>query len=69
MSSGKHYSIERNAEGKFAVRSNDAKHTSGVFQTQNEATAHAKKLNTADRPDVERVRRTPGGSPDKRRPA
>jgi Uncharacterized protein conserved in bacteria (DUF2188) len=44
-----------------------AERASGIFDTQREATARAKELNPNDKPDVERVRRTSGGNPDKRR--
>jgi hypothetical protein len=40
-----------------------------VHDTQKEAIEHAKKLNPDDHPDVERVRHTSGGSPDKWRSA
>jgi len=69
MSTGKHYFIEQNDEGKFTTTAKGADRASGVFDTQREAIDHAKKLNPDDHPDVERVRNTSGGSPDKWRSA
>ena len=68
MSTGKHYFIEQNDDGKFAVRAKDSDRASAVFNTQAEAIAHAKTLNPADHPDVERVREV-GPGPDKWRHA
>jgi hypothetical protein len=44
MSTGKHYFIEQNDEGKFAVRAKGAERASAVFDTQGEAIGHAKSL-------------------------
>jgi len=68
MSTGKHYFIEQNDDGKFAVRAKDSDRASAVFNTQAEAISHAKTLNPADHPDVERVREV-GPGPDKWRHA
>ena len=69
MSTGKHYFIEQNAEGKFTVTAKGADRASAVFQTQGEAIEHVRQLNPDDKPDVERVRNTSDGGRDKWRPA
>lgn len=69
MSTGKHYFIEQNDEGKFAVRAKGAERASAVFDTQGEAIGHAKSLNPDDNPDVERVRDTANGGRDQWRSA
>ena len=69
MSTGKHYFIEQNAEGKFTVRAKDADRASATFNTQKEAIDHAKKLNPDDHPDVERIRNLDTGKRDKWRSA
>jgi hypothetical protein len=69
MSTGKHYFIEQNAEGKFTVKAKGADLASATFNTQREAIEHAKKLNPDDHPDVERVRNTNTGNRDKWRKA
>jgi hypothetical protein len=51
--------------GKFPVKARGAERASGIFNAQREATARANELNPNDKPDVERVRRTSGGDPDK----
>jgi hypothetical protein len=65
MPTGKHYFIEKNDAGKFAVKARGAECASGIFDTQREATARAKELVPNDKPDVERVGHTSGGDPDK----
>ncbi len=69
MSTDKHYFIEQNEEGKYAVYAKGSDRASAVMDTQKEAIAHAKDLNPNDHPDVERVRHTEAGSPDKWRKA
>jgi hypothetical protein len=69
MATDKHYYVERTAEGRYAVRARGSERASGLFVTQAEAIAYANTLNANDHPDVERVRHTPGGSPDKWRKA
>jgi hypothetical protein len=64
MSTAKHYFIEKNDDGKFAVRAKGSDRASALFATQAEAIAEAKRLNPEDHPDVERVRHTAGGGPD-----
>ncbi|HEV2578828.1 MAG TPA: DUF2188 domain-containing protein [Acidobacteriaceae bacterium] len=68
MSTGKHYFIEQNDDGKYAVRAKDSDRASALFATQAEAIRHVKSLNPDDHPDVERVRQR-GNGPDKWRPA
>ncbi|SFS07619.1 hypothetical protein SAMN05421771_1364 [Granulicella pectinivorans] len=69
MSTDKHYLIEKNDDGKFATRAKGSDRASGVFNTQAEAVAYAKELNRNDHPDVERLRHTETGGPDKWRSA
>lgn len=69
MSTGEHYFIEQNAEGKFAVIAKGADRPSAELDTQREAIEHAKKLNPNDHPDVERVRNADSGNRDKWRNA
>lgn len=64
MSTGKHYFIEENADGKFAVRAKDGERASGLFNTQKEAEEHVRQLNPEDHPDIERVRDTATGGRD-----
>ena len=66
---GKHYFVEKNEEGMFAVRAQGSKHASSLHRTQGEAVVEADRLNSEDHPDVERVRQTDGGGPDKWRSA
>jgi len=61
---GKHYFIEENADGKFAVRAKGSERASKLFDSQKEAEAHVKELNPDDKPDVERVRNTLTGGRD-----
>lgn len=68
MSTNDHYYIERSPDGKYVVR-NEYGVVSGGHGTQEEAISRAKQLNPNDHPDVERVRHTPEGKPDKWRPA
>jgi uncharacterized protein YdaT len=69
MSTDNHYFVEKNENGKFAVRAKGSDRASGLFETQAEAIARVKELNPADHPDVERVRETETGGPDKWRKA
>jgi hypothetical protein len=61
----KHYFVEKNTQGKFAVRAKGSLRASRLFDTQKEAEDYAKKLNPADKANVERVRKTQSGGPDK----
>jgi len=69
MSTEKHYFVEKNEDGQFAVRAKGSERASALFATQEEAIAKVKELNPADHPDVERVRHTHAGGPDKWRKA
>jgi Uncharacterized protein conserved in bacteria (DUF2188) len=64
MTTEKHYFIEQNADGKFAVRAKGSKRASALTDTQKQAEALVKKLNPNDKPNVERVRNTRGGGRD-----
>jgi len=65
MSTEKHYFVESNDDGRYAVRAKGSERASALFDTQAEAIAEAKRLNPADHPNVERVRKVDGGGPDK----
>jgi hypothetical protein len=65
MPTDEHYFIEQTDDGRFAVRAKGSEHASALFDTQEKAIAHAKKLNPNDHPDVERVRNTESGGRDK----
>jgi hypothetical protein len=65
MSTEKHYFVEKNEDGMFAVRAKGSDRASALFPTQAEAITEVKRLNPDDHPDVERVRHTSGGGPDK----
>jgi hypothetical protein len=69
MPTDKHYFIEKNDDDKFATRAKGSERASGVFDTQKEAIDYARELNPNDRPDVERVRHTDQGGPDRWRSA
>lgn len=69
MSTRKHYFIEENAEGKFAIRAAESQQASSLHDTQEEAVAEVKRLNPDDHPDVERVRNVVSGRRDKWRSA
>ena len=55
MTTDKHYFIEENSDGKFAVRAKGSQRASGLRNTQKQAEALVKKLNPNDKPNVERV--------------
>lgn len=65
MSTGKHYFIEQTDEGRFAIRAKGSKRASDIVETQRAAINRVSELNPSDHPDVERVRHTAAGSPDK----
>ncbi len=69
MSTGKHYFIEENEQGKFAVRAKDSSRASRLANSQEEAERLARQFNPADRPDVERVRNVRTGGRDRWRAA
>ncbi|HZQ42359.1 MAG TPA: DUF2188 domain-containing protein [Acidobacteriaceae bacterium] len=64
MSTGKHYFIEENEDGNFAVRANGSQRASRLADTQKEAEKLVKQFNADDKPDVERVRNTKAGGRD-----
>jgi uncharacterized protein (DUF4415 family) len=61
--------IERRPEGDYAVRKEHSRRASVVAPTQADAIEKAREMFPGVRPDVERVRRTSGGKPDKWRKA
>ena len=69
MATQKHYFVEQNERGRFAVRAKGSKRASALFETQREAIQRAKEMNQSDRPDVERVRNTRDGGRDQWRSA
>ena len=64
MSTGKHYFIEENEDGKFAIRAKGSQRASRLANTQKEAEKLVKQFNPDDKPDVERVRNTKVGGRD-----
>ena len=62
MSTGKHYYIE---ETDAAVRAKGSQRASDIVGAQRQAIERAKEFNPNDRLDVERVRNTKVGGPDK----
>jgi Uncharacterized protein conserved in bacteria (DUF2188) len=64
MTTDKHYVIEENDDGKFAVRAKGSQRASGLRNTQKQAEALVKKLSPDDKANVERVRNTTGGGRD-----
>ena len=68
MPTGKHYFIERRPDGHFAATAEGGERASGLFDTQGQAIKRVSQLNPDDRPDVERVRYTKAGKPDRWRP-
>ena len=64
MSTGKHYFIEENEDGKFAVRAKGSERASRLASTQKAAEKLVKQFNPEDKPDVERVRNTKAGGRD-----
>lgn len=64
MSTGKHYFIEENENGKFAIRAKGSQRASRLADTQKEAERLVKQFNPEDHPDVERIRNTRAGGRD-----
>lgn len=64
MSTGKHYFIEENGNGKFAIRARGSQRASRLADTQKEAERLVKQFNPEDHPDVERIRNTRAGGRD-----
>lgn len=65
MSTGKHYFVEQTIDGRYAIRAKDSQHASEILETQEAAIQRVRELNPEDHPDVERVRNSSGGGPDK----
>lgn len=57
--------IEKNKEGQFEVKEAGKSRPAAVAPTQEEAEEKAQKLFPGTRPDVERVRHTEKGGPDR----
>lgn len=57
--------VEKRDTKEFAVERPNCKRASGLFETQAEAIEFAKKLSDQPTVQVERVRHTNGGDPDK----
>lgn len=57
--------VERRPQGDYAVRKPNAERASAVAPTQAQAIAIAREMHPGHSPDVERVRRTSIGRPDK----
>ena len=64
-----HIYIERRDDGKYAVKREGAERASAITDTQKEAIERAKEISPGTNPDVERVRKTQVGGPDKWRSA
>jgi uncharacterized protein YdaT len=64
MPTEEHYFVEQTDDGRFAVRAKGSERASGVFDTQEQAVARVKELNSDDHPDVERVRNVASGGRD-----
>ncbi len=69
MAKGDIYIERRKEEGDYAVRKEGSKRASAIEPTQKKAIDTARKLNPGVAPDVERVRYTDKGKPDKWRKA
>jgi hypothetical protein len=65
MSTGKHYFVEQTDDGRYAVRAKGSTRASDILKTQGAAIERVAELNPHDHPDVERVRTTEKGGPDK----
>jgi hypothetical protein len=63
------YIEKREAEGDYAVRKANADRASATAPTQAKAIEIARQMNPGHSPDVERVRHTSKGKPDKWRKA
>jgi hypothetical protein len=61
MSIGKHYFIEENEKGKFAIRAKGSHRASRLADSQKDAERVVQQFNPEDHPDVERVRNTKAG--------
>lgn len=61
--------VEEGPDGTWNVRDKNGNVISQGHKTQKDAIDRAEQLNPGGQPDVERVRHTPKGEPDKWRPA
>jgi hypothetical protein len=61
--------VERQDDGRYAVKRANAERASAVCDTQAEAIARARELNPGEPPHVERVRDTGHGRPGEWRKA
>jgi hypothetical protein len=61
--------VERQDDGRYAVKHKNAKRASAVCETQADAIDRAREMNPGHSPDVERVRHTNRGKPDQWRKA
>ena len=68
MSKGNVY-VERRTQGDYAVRREGSDRASAVESTQADAIKRAREMFPGVAPDVERVRHTTQGNPDKWRKA
>lgn len=69
MSTGKHYFVEHNRDGKYVVKEANGQRAASVHDTQEEAISEVRRLNLSDHPDVERTRNVATGGRDKWRSA
>ena len=69
MSNHKHYFIEQTHDGRFAIAAKGSSRASAVLDTQQEAIKRVGELNPNDKPDVQRVRHTKAGQPERWRSA
>jgi hypothetical protein len=65
MSTGKHYFVEQTDDSDYAVRAEDSERASARLPTQKAAYEKALEFNPDDRPNIERVKNTKKGKPDK----
>jgi hypothetical protein len=61
----KHYYVEKDSGGKFAVRAKGSLRAIRLLSTQAEAEGVAKKFNSKDKPNVDRIRNVKTGTRDK----
>jgi hypothetical protein len=69
MGKGDIYIERRKEEDDYAVRKEGSERASAIARTQEKAIEIARKMNPGTAPDVERVRYTNRGKPDKWRKA
>lgn len=64
-----HMYVEKRDDGSWAVRRRGAEKASAITDTQKQAIERAREIEPGVNPDVERVRNTNRGHPDKWRKA